>query len=238
MPEKPNEISSTDDFEFAALREAVNYRKSLVSEFSPCLSGSVIEVGAGIGQITSSLAALPLVREVLAIEPEAAFCREFRRLHPQLKLVEGVLDDLDPKQEGDAIVCVNVLEHIRDDDLELAKFARRLAAREGHLCLFVPARQEIYAPLDKDFGHFRRYSRPGLREKLERSGFQVLRLDYFNFVGYFAWWLNFCVRKQRKFDAGAVRFFDRAIFPVGHWMESRLMRPPIGQSLLAIAKAK
>jgi SAM-dependent methyltransferase len=235
--EKPNEISLTDDFEFAALREAVNYRAALVAEFAPWLRGSVVEVGAGIGQISSSLAALPAVREVVAIEPEARFCREFRRLHPQMKLVEGILDDLDPAQVCDAILCVNVLEHIRDDDRELAKFHQRLAARRGHLCLFVPARQEIYAPLDKDFGHYRRYDRAGLREKLELAGFQIIRLNYFNFAGYFAWWLNFCVRKQRKFEAGAVRFYDRAIFPLGHWLESRLTRPPIGQSLIAMARA-
>ena len=48
------------------------------------------------------------------------------------------------------------------------------------------ARPEIYSEIDKDFGHFRRYTRHELRQKLERAGFQVLRLRYYNIAGYFA----------------------------------------------------
>jgi hypothetical protein len=33
-----------------------------------------------------------------------------------------------------------------------------------------------------------------------------------------------------------VRFFDRFIFPATHLLESRLIRPPFGQSLLAVAR--
>ena len=112
-----------------------------------------------------------------------------------------------------------------------------MRATDGALCLFVPARPEIYAPIDKDFGHFRRYTRPELRGKLQRAGFRIERLRYYNLVGYFAWWFNFCVLKKRGFDAGAVRFFDRAIFPWSHWLEVNVSPPPLGQSLLAVARA-
>jgi hypothetical protein len=77
-----------------------------------------------------------------------------------------------------------------------------------------------------------------LRQKLERAGFQILRLRYYNCVGYFAWWLNFCVFKKRGFDPSSVRLFDRLIFPPVHGFESRICPPPFGQSLLAIARAR
>src|SRR6185503_6185248 len=102
---------------------------------------------------------------------------------------------------------------------ELARCRDLLGAAGGHLCLFVPARPEIYAPIDQDFGHHRRYRLRELRRKLELAGLEVVRLHYFNLVGYFAWWLNFCVRKQRSFAPAAVRFFDRVIFPPTHWWE-------------------
>jgi hypothetical protein len=101
----------------------------------------------------------------------------------------------------------------------------------------VPARPEVYAPIDKDFGHFRRYLRPELRQKLELAGFRVHRLHYFNLIGYAAWWWTFCVLKRRQFDLAAVRLFDRAIFPIASRLEQHLVRPPIGQSLVAIAEA-
>jgi putative colanic acid biosynthesis acetyltransferase WcaF len=82
----------------------------------------------------------------------------------------------------------------------------------------------------------RRYTRPGLRGELVRAGFKVLRLHYFNCIGYFAWWLNFCLLRKRCFEPEKVRFFDRAIFPLVHTLESRIIRPPFGQSLLAVAK--
>src|SRR5207237_8366385 len=112
-----------------------------------------------------------------------------------------------------------------------------LKARGGALCLFVPARQEIYAPLDKDFGHFRRYSKSELRAKLSRAGFDIVRLSYFNFIGYFAWWFIFCLMRKRTFKPSSVRGFDKLVFPVVHFVESKIVRPPIGQSLVAIARA-
>ncbi len=70
------------------------------------------------------------------------------------------------------------------------------------------------------------------------AGFEILKLRYYNFAGYFAWWLNFCILKKRGFGMMAVRCFDRIIFPPVHWFESWICAPPIGQSLLAIARAK
>jgi hypothetical protein len=236
MAEIPNE-KATGNFEFEALRWASNYRQALIAEFAEHLRGQVIEVGAGIGQMTELVAGVPGVRGVLAVEPDANFNREFRRRLPQNPLVPGTVADVQPGSPCQAIVSVNVLEHIGEDERELAAYARLLHKERGCVCLFVPARPEIYAPLDKDFGHYRRYTKPELRSKLERAGFEIVRLNYFNCVGYFAWWLNFCVFKKRRFDVASVRFFDGVIFPVTHALESKILRPPFGQSLLAIGRA-
>ena len=135
------------------------------------------------------------------------------------------------------MLSVNVLEHIGDHEAELKLYASLLRTRKGHLCLFVPARPEIYSPIDKDFGHFCRYRRKELQPLLQQAGFEIIRLCYFNFVGYFAWWLNFCVLKKRHFEPAKVLFYDRAIFPIVHGLERRICRPPFGQSLLAIARS-
>jgi SAM-dependent methyltransferase len=237
MSERPNAAAQTEDFEFAALAEAKNYRHALIAEFREALRGDVVEIGAGIGQMTELLAALPEVRKTVAVEPDAGFCRKFRERLPNCELIEGIVSDLPNSTTFDAALCINVLEHIREDASELRNFAKRLAPRKGRLCLFVPARPEIYAPIDKDFGHFRRYTRGELKEKLTGAGFQIERLHYFNWVGYFAWWLNFCVLKKREFEIQKVRAFDRVIFPVVHGLESKFLRPPFGQSLMAIARA-
>ena len=70
MSERPNETSATENFEFDALQKAENYRATLIREFAPWLKGRVLEVGAGIGQMTAAIAELPGIEKLIAIEPE------------------------------------------------------------------------------------------------------------------------------------------------------------------------
>jgi SAM-dependent methyltransferase len=237
MSEQPNSTADTSDFEFEALNEARNYRAALFQEFGEHLQGNVLEVGAGVGQMTDHLVRLPGVQRALAIEPDPTYCRRHRAAFPHHEVIEGTVANVPSGTSWDAIMSINVLEHIRDDESELRRYAQVLGDRRGALCLFVPARPEIYAPIDKDFGHFRRYTRAELRRKLSAAGFEVLRLDYFNCVGYFAWWVNFCLLKKRTFERAKVRVFDRAIFPIVHVLESRIVRPPFGQSLIVTARS-
>ena len=237
MQEIPNARAATNDFEFTALEEAWNYRRALIREFGGDLRGEVLEVGAGIGQMTQELAAQPGVRRTVAVEPDPSFCAEHRRRLPGCELVQGTVANLPAGSSFEAILSVNVLEHIGEDAAELARYFGLLRQRRGCLCLFVPARPEIYAPLDGDLGHFRRYTRPELRRKLEDAGFRVERLHYFNCLGYFAWWFSFCLLKKRSLEPRQVRLYDRVFFPAVHFLEKRVMRPPFGQSLLAIARA-
>jgi hypothetical protein len=237
MSERPNEIASSQEFEFNALREANNYRRALLKIFAPHLRGRVIEIGAGCGQFTAQLRQLTSITHLLAVEPEPRLCTEFRQTLPTQPLIEGIITSIADPGPWNGIVSVNVLEHIRDDSEELKLYSRLLQKEHGRLCLFVPARPEIFAPIDCDFGHHRRYWRDDLRSKLETAGFKILELHYFNFIGYFAWWFSFKLMCQRKFNRAAVRFFDRAIFPIGFGLESNLVWPPIGQSLIAIAEA-
>ncbi len=233
----PNATSSSGDFEFAALAEARNYRRAIVTEFAPFLRGHILEVGAGIGQTSEEILALAEVDRLTGLEPDPRFHAQFRERLPHVRLLGGTTADLEPGEPFDSAVMVNVLEHIEDDEDELGRLREILAASGGALCLLVPARQEIYSRLDAHFGHFRRYSRSGLRKKLEASGFEIRHISYFNFVGYFAWALRFRLLGSMSFDIDQVRLFDRRIFPHMHWLESRICRPPIGQSVIAVARA-
>ncbi|MEO5803016.1 MAG: methyltransferase domain-containing protein [Verrucomicrobiota bacterium] len=236
MKERPNEKALNKSFEFDALNEAENYRRALIRDFSEFLRGNVIEVGSGIGQMTELLQKIPAITKLQAVEPDTAFCGEFRKKFRTQLLIEGTIDALEQKTNWDAILSINVLEHIRDDEHELQTYHGFLRQNHGTLNLFVPARQEIYAPLDHDFGHHRRYAKPELKRKLEKAGFEIVRMRYFNFAGYFAWWLNFCFLRRRQFNSNAVKFYDRIIFPAVYKIESSGIPFPIGQSLIAVAR--
>lgn len=236
MRSEVNSQATTGEFEFSALAEARNYRATLVREFESVLQGQVLEIGAGIGQMTAEFARAPGVTEIVGVEPDSRFHDGFIRNNPKIKLIRGVAGEVPSDPGWDGLVAVNVLEHIEDDSGELKNWARLLSKRRGRVGIFVPARPEIYAPIDRDFGHFRRFTKRELHTKMTAAGFEVERLAYFNFTGYFGWWLTFCLLRKRNFNTDYVRFFDRCIFPVGHWLESTVCRPPFGQNLFAIGR--
>lgn len=235
-----NQAGSTqasENFEFTALSEARNYRAAIAKLFSPYLKGDILEIGAGIGQMLEDVQRICKPRSIAAVEPDGGFFSELQRRLPDAKVWHGLEENLPSNESFDAILSVNVLEHIEKDIEELANWRRRLLPRQGYLCLLVPARPELYSLIDLDFGHFRRYTRKGLAETIAAAGFTDLNVSYFNAVGYFAWLINFKLLNSRSFNPTAVRSFDRFIFPFFNGMENVLGRPQFGQSLVAVAKS-
>src|SRR5215469_1014815 len=92
LAEKPT--NRTGNFEFTALNAAENYRRALLAEFSPFLGDRVIEIGAGIGQLSQLLLGAPPLRQLTCVEPDAEFCREHRVRVPGAILIEGTVADL------------------------------------------------------------------------------------------------------------------------------------------------
>ena len=232
----PNAIASTEDFEFEALSQAVNYRKAVVRALTHYLSGNVVEIGAGIGQMTKDFLNLSKISRLLSVEPEPKLHERHKKNVPGGELVLGLVDDI-PTYPWDSIVSINVLEHIEGDVQELIKYRKILAPQRGFVCLLVPARPEIYSPIDKDFGHYRRYTKSSLEAVLRDSGFEIVVLRYFNFIGYFAWFWTFKICRARHFGIDKVRFFDRHIFPWAYRLERLLPFLPFGQSLIAVGRA-
>lgn len=230
----PSEPSA--DFEFAALSEARNYRASICRLFAPYLSGDILEVGAGIGQMLRDVVAICRPKRVAAVEPDSRFIPALRAAVPRAEVWAGSEQDIPSDRRFDAIYAINVLEHIVDDRAELANWHTRIKPG-GTLCLLVPARPELYAPIDADFGHHRRYTKRELEGKLAEAGFVSAKVRYFNMIGYFAWLLNFRLLGKRSFDRTSVRTFDRLIFPVFHFFESTTGICPFGQSLVVVAKS-
>lgn len=136
-------------------------------------AGDVLDLGCGTGALLAEL--VDSVATGVDRFPEAlAFCQE-RGL---TRLVRGVGERL-PCRDGtfDAIVGLDVLEHIEDDAAALAECLRVLRPG-GTLVLSVPAFRWLWGPHDVALMHFRRYSRAGLVARLREAGFDVRRATY------------------------------------------------------------
>ena len=223
--------------ELDALAGARNYYGWIADRFAPFLGRRVVEVGAGIGTFTGHLLARRPDAAVVALEPAG---NNFPHLaarfaaDPRVTPRQGYLDASLAPGEADAVVAVNVLEHVRDDAGFVAAAARALAPG-AHLCLFVPALPALFGSLDRAFEHHRRYTRPTLRALLDGAGLRTVRLGYMNLPGTAAWWLSGRVLRRRTVTARDARRYDRWVVPWVRALEER-WSPPFGQSLLAVAR--
>ncbi|MGH9559656.1 MAG: hypothetical protein ACRD30_10485, partial [Bryobacteraceae bacterium] len=61
----------------------------------------------------------------------------------------------------------------------------------------------------------------------------VLKMRYFNSIGFFGWWINAHLLKREAQSAAQIEFFDRMLVPWISRVEARIA-PPFGQSLFAV----
>ncbi len=69
----------------------------------------------------------------------------------------------------DSVVCLNVVEHVKDDLGALRNIFSALKPG-GRAVILVPQDQKAYGTLDEVLGHYRRYSEAQLRERMEDGG--------------------------------------------------------------------
>lgn len=94
----------------------------------------------------------------------------------------------------DAVVMLNVLEHI-EDDVEALRQVRRILKPGGIVVIEVPAGPKLYDFFDKHLHHFRRYSAASLREVGERAGLRQLASSHVGFFVFPAFW---AVKKKNR----------------------------------------
>jgi SAM-dependent methyltransferase len=134
----------------------------------------------------------------------------------------------------DAAVSVNVLEHIEDDTVAIRNMYA-LLKKGGTIGILVPAKQWAHTELDKKLGHFRRYEKEEISEKMRRAGFRIRHVYFFNFVGIISW----MIRDRMRKDADGFTYYQIWLFehvvPILSFVE-RYIRAPIGISLVVIAQ--
>jgi SAM-dependent methyltransferase len=235
----PSSYNVADQARMAA---AVNYFAWQARLVTPELGRRVVEIGCGSGNFTGMLLDRDAVF-ALDVDPECIerirqrFCD-----HGNLRtavcnaselLGEQAVADEVRHFRPDSLVCLNVLEHIRDDRGALCGMASLLPPG-GVIVLIVPAFESLYGPIDRNLGHHRRYSRASITEVARDCGLGIKKLRYMNCVGFFGWWLNAHVVKREKQSEKQIAWFDW-LAPAISRVEARVP-PPFGQSLFVVLK--
>ena len=220
-----------------ALSAAPRFNRWMADTIRPFVRRRVLELGAGIGNLTR---ALVVGRERYAatdINAEHLARLKSRFVH-RLNLEAHFCDltraaDFEPfRNDMDTVICLNVLEHIENDRAGLANIFSALAPG-GRAIVLVPEGQSVFGTIDEALGHFRRYSESELAGKMQQAGFEVERILRFNRVSRPAWFVSGRILKRTSLEWNQMRLYDRFV-----WLWRRIdhLLPWKPTSIIAIAR--
>jgi glycosyltransferase involved in cell wall biosynthesis len=218
-----------------ALAGAQHFNGWMAETIQPYIGKRVLEIGAGIGNLTRILS--PRRERYIAgdIDPEY-LARLHARFQHRPKMEVRRCDLSNPVDfealagAVDSVVCLNVLEHVEDETASLRNIYTALRPG-GRAIVLVPHGPEVFGSLDTALGHFRRYTRDDLQRKMEQAGFRVERILEFNRISRPAWYVTGRLLKRKTISRFQLYFFDRLV-----WLWRRIDRrlPWPSTSIIAI----
>ena len=234
-------------FELASLARAIRYQKWIYRTVAPFMGDRILEIGAGIGNMSKWL---PVRDRLILTEIDPSLLKILRAemsksTAPIVSVSSFDLfkDDQKPwlAENLDTVVSFNVLEHIEDDEAALARLCElvRNSKSKGprRIVTFVPAHAWAFGGMDRTFGHFRRYSKRGLKDLCRKVAPEAkLTLRHFNAVGLAGWVWNGRILGKKQIGTGALEAFEKIcpiVSPVDDFIHKKL-KLPLGQSLLAV----
>jgi hypothetical protein len=215
---------------------AHNWKAYLRSVIGEHLTGDVLEVGAGIGATTRVLCD-GRQRSWTCLEPDRDLAARLEMsladaplpIAPRVRI--GTLGDLPSTPTYDAILYIDVLEHIEDDRGELTR-ACALLKRHGAVVVLGPAHQQLYTAFDAGIGHFRRYNRSMFRA-LTPPAATLETLRYLDSAGMLLSTANRLFLRSGRPTAAQIRLWDRFFVTTSRRID-RFFGYRVGKSLLGI----
>lgn len=215
---------------------ARRWKEYLAATIAPHLRGRVLEVGAGIAATTPYLFREP-VTEWVCLEPDQEMAARIqdkiasRELPSRCRSLCGTLADLPAADRFQAILYIDVLEHIAADGEELALAAGHLAAG-GKLIVLSPAHPWLMSEFDAAIGHHRRYTRRALLALAPRS-LQPVQSGYLDSAGLLASAANRLLLRQGLPSASQIAFWDGVLVRLSRCLDGALGHR-VGKSVWAV----
>jgi 2-polyprenyl-3-methyl-5-hydroxy-6-metoxy-1,4-benzoquinol methylase len=212
----------------------------ILNQFDYLLGANILEIGAGLGQISTML--VKDGRSITSLEPDPKLCQQLTASTQTLGVrsfpstLEQALksNQISQDEKFDSIVIVNVLEHIEDDVREL-QIAKTVLNPDGKILIFVPAMPSLYGSMDAVSGHFRRYRRSELEAVIRAAGLQTKSIHYFDPIGVLPYWLSYRVLNRQTLGASSVALYDKVIIPTSIFLSRLIRSRGLGKNLIMVA---
>jgi glycosyltransferase involved in cell wall biosynthesis len=196
-----------------SLEQAPRFNQWMFDRIKPFLGKRVAELGSGRGNLSKLLKANG--GDTMLTDNREEYLNELRSRWGHLPTVK--VSPLDLQDSGDyqaltefqadTVVCLNVLEHIEDDVFVLQRL-QQVLPRDARLAFLVPFNPRLYSNFDKELGHFRRYQKKELENKMTDAGFTIEKQFFFNKAGVLAWWFGNVVCRQRTITSWQLKVYN------------------------------
>ncbi|AFY78991.1 MAG: class I SAM-dependent methyltransferase [Hydrococcus sp. C42_A2020_068] len=221
---------------FAQAKNWKDYLRVLLRRY---IKGDVLEVGAGIGSNTRLLCRSQY-QKWLCLEPDTQLFQDLENSIRSNNIIDcfasnGKIDSLHEEQLFDAILYLDVLEHIKRDREEVIKASRHLKP-DGNLIIVAPAHQWLFTPFDTAIGHYRRYNKQTLKAVLP-DDIEIIKLNYLDCVGLLASLGNKLVLKQSQPTLKQIKVWDRFMVPISRKLDP-IIGYSFGKSVLLVGRKK
>lgn len=225
------------------LSETKQLNQWMFDTILPYTRGSVMEIGSGIGNISSQFVNAGI--SITLSDYDEEYCRMLHEKFDKESLVKGIhqVDLAHPYFETaysdltgrfDTVFALNVVEHIADDKRAIEN-ARSLLAPGGRLIILVPAYEALYNGLDRCLEHYRRYDRKTIRQLLTNH-FKVMKVWYFNLAGIFGWFFSGTILGKKTLPGGQLRLYNKFV-PLFRVADAMIFHK-VGLSVIAVAERR
>ena len=213
------------------------YLSWMARKLRPYVGDAVLEVSAGIGNISGRL----MGKRVLYVAAEKDPLHLHALRNRFLRTPNVVVQRVDPEApedlvglEGcfDTVLCLNVLEYL-DDPARVIAGLRATLKSNGSLVILVPQSPRLFGSIDRSLGHHRRFRPSDVRALLEAGGFTLETTDSFNKAGAPPWWLYGRLFGSKNINKPVLKVFDKTV-----WIWKRLdwLLPWPGLSLIVVGR--
>ena len=212
------------------------YLSWLARTLRPHLGDTVLELGAGIGNLAGRLMGRRL--HYVAAERDQLYLHALRNRF--LRTPNVTVLQLDPERPEDfaissgpfdTVLCINVLEYV-NNAASVIECAARILKPGGSMIVLAPQSPALYGTLDKTLGHRRRFSRVELGSLLSKCGLSVRRIYQLNKIATPGWWFYSKVLRRRHINKLMLKIFDKTVWI---WRRIDPILPWRGLSLVAVA---
>ena len=219
-----------------SLSRTHRYNQWIVNSIAPYLGDRILEVGSGIGTISSFLCPRDLVIFTDANHQYIQRLQNQFSDQPNVKILHMDISSNTKnsliEEELDTIVCLNVLEYTSNDKFALES-SYKIIKNKGRLLLLVPHFTFFPSTVNTIRPNQHIYSKANLIKILRETGFKIIEIKYFNRIGAVWWFINCKLLKKSQFSRVHLKFFDMFVWL---WKILDKILPWPGQSIIAVAE--